>query len=83
MPEKRKKGIEAKPGTLQFARGPQTNGTPKQARSRLRFPDDVIIKPPLSEETLKILTENDPEGADEFVALIRALRNEGSRAFNL
>jgi hypothetical protein len=42
-------------------------------------PASVILKPPVSAEDLRADTEHDPEGADEFVALIRALRREGSR----
>jgi hypothetical protein len=34
-------------------------------------------------EDLKRDTEYDPEGAEEFVALIRALRKESSRPTNL
>ena len=39
--------------------------------------------PPVSVEDLKTDTEYDPEGAEEFVALIRALRKEGSRPVTL
>ncbi|MGA2598673.1 MAG: hypothetical protein ABSH09_16985 [Bryobacteraceae bacterium] len=53
MPEKLKKGAQAKPGTL-------------------LVPEGLIIKPPVSAAALKTHTENDPEGAEEFVALIRA-----------
>src|SRR6266516_772336 len=38
----------------------------------LRLPTGVFLKPPVSEEDLKADTEYDPEGAEEFVALIRA-----------
>jgi hypothetical protein len=38
-----------------------------------------VLKPPVSAEDLTTDTEYDPDGADEFVALIRALRKEGSR----
>jgi hypothetical protein len=34
-------------------------------------------------QDLKTDTENDPDGAEEFVALIRALRDEGSRPVTL
>ena len=51
-----------------------------QARGdRVRLPAGVILKPPVSMEELTAGTEYDPEGAEEFVALIRALRTEGSR----
>lgn len=46
---------------------------------QVRFPAGVILKPPVSLDELKTDTEYDPEGAEEFVALIRALRKEGSR----
>jgi hypothetical protein len=39
----------------------------------------LVLKPPVSQEDLKTDTEYDPEGAEEFVALIRALRKESSR----
>ncbi len=42
-------------------------------------PAGVILKPPVTMEDLKSDTEYDPEGAEEFVALIRALRKEGNR----
>ena len=43
------------------------------------LPAGLVLKPPVSLEELKTDTEYDPEGAEEFVALIRALRKEGSR----
>lgn len=46
---------------------------------QVRLPAGVVLKPPVSLDELKTDTECDPEGADEFVALIRALRKEGSR----
>ena len=51
--------------------------------SQLRLPPGVVPQPPVSLEDLSTDTENDPEGAEEFVALIRALRKEGSRAVTL
>jgi len=45
----------------------------------VRLPSGVILKPPVTVEDLKTDTEYDPEGAEEFVALIQALRNERSR----
>jgi hypothetical protein len=45
----------------------------------IRLPAAMVMKPPVSAEDLKTDTEHDPEGAEEFVALIRALRKEGSR----
>jgi hypothetical protein len=38
----------------------------------------LVLKPPVTVEDLKRDIEHDPEGADEFVALIRVLRKEGS-----
>jgi len=40
----------------------------------------IVLGPPVGIEDLKADTENDPEGAEEFVALIRALRREVPRA---
>ena len=45
---------------------------------QVRLPAGVILKPAVSLEDLKTDIENDPEGAEEFVALIRALRTESS-----
>ena len=50
---------------------------------QVRLPGGVVLKPPVSVEDLKTDTEYDPEGAEEFVALIRALRKEGSRPATL
>ena len=44
----------------------------------MRYPG-VVLKPPVSAEDLKTDTEYDPDGAEEFVALIRALCKEGRR----
>jgi hypothetical protein len=46
----------------------------------VRLPPGVVLKPPVSADDLKADTEYDPEGAEEFVALIDALRNEHSRS---
>jgi len=46
----------------------------------VRLPAGVVLKPPVSVEDLKTDIEHHPEGAEEFVALIRALRREGSRS---
>ena len=43
---------------------------------QVRLPAGVILKPPVTVEDLTADTEHDPEGAEEFVALIQALRNE-------
>jgi len=50
---------------------------------QLRLPVGLALKPAVSAEDLKADTEYDPEGAEEFVALVRALRREGSRPIAL
>jgi hypothetical protein len=55
----------------------RTEGT--KTEDEVRLPPGVILEPPVSLEDLKADTETDPKGAEEFVALIRALRREGSR----
>ena len=57
----------------QSTKGTETGG------DSVRLPAGVVLKPPVSVEELKTDIEHDPEGAEEFVALIRALRKEGSR----
>jgi hypothetical protein len=58
---------------------PQQADSTKTGGDQVRLPAGVILKPPVSIDDLKTDTEHDPEGAEEFVALIRALRREGSR----
>jgi hypothetical protein len=41
-------------------------------------PPGIVLCPPVTVDDLKADTEYDPEGAEEFVALIRALRQEAS-----
>jgi hypothetical protein len=60
----------------------KTQGT-ETRRGESRLPSGIVLKPPVTIEDLKRDIEHDPEGADEFVALIRALRKEGSRSVNL
>lgn len=50
---------------------------------QLRLPSGVVLRPPVSAEDLKADTEYDPEGAEEFVTLIRTLRRAGSRQIAL
>ncbi|HEY3838416.1 MAG TPA: hypothetical protein VGL72_17675 [Bryobacteraceae bacterium] len=50
---------------------------------KIKLPEDVVLKPALSSDDLKADTEYDPEGAEEFVAFIRALRTQGSRPVTL
>jgi hypothetical protein len=52
-------------------------------KDRPRLPVGVILKPPVGLDDLKSDTEYDPKGAEEFVALIRALRHESSRPVSL
>ncbi len=49
----------------------------------VRLPVGVVLKPPVTLEELKSDTECDPDGAEEFVALIRALREEKTPALSL
>ena len=58
---------------------PQRACNAETGADRVRLPAGLVLKPPVSLEDLKTDTEYDPEGAEEFVALIRALRKEGSR----
>ena len=60
----------------------RTEGT-ETGGDQLRLPAGVVLKPPVSVEDLTVDTESDPDGAEEFVALIRALRKEGSRPVTL
>ena len=55
------------------AKGTETDG------DQVRLPAGVALKPPVSVEDLKTDTEYDPDGAEEFVTLIQALRKDGSR----
>ena len=58
---------------------PQRVDRAEAGGDQVRLPAGVVLKPPVRMEDLKTDTEYDPEGAGEFVALIRALRKEGSR----
>jgi hypothetical protein len=58
----------------------QTEGT---EAGGVHLPPGLVLKPPVTIEGLKADTEYDPDGAEEFVALIRALRNERSRPVTL
>ena len=50
---------------------------------QVRLPAGVVLKPPVSLDDLKTDTEYDPEGAEEFAALIHALRREESPTMTL
>lgn len=54
-------------------------GETEAGGDQIRLPAGVVLRPPATIEDLKTDIEHDPEGAEEFVALIRALRKEGSR----
>jgi len=56
---------------------PQRTVGTRTGRDQVRLPAGVVLKPPVSAEYLKAGAEYDPKGAEEFVALIRALREEG------
>lgn len=58
---------------------PQRADNAETGVDHVRLPVGLVLKPPVSLEDLKTDTEYDPEGAEEFVALIRALRKECSR----
>jgi hypothetical protein len=50
---------------------------------QVRLPEGLVLRPPVTLDDLKADTEYDPEGAEEFVALIRALRKESPRSVTL
>jgi hypothetical protein len=58
---------------------PQRAYNAETGADQVRLPAGLVLKPPVSLEDLKTGTEYDPEGAEEFVALIRAVRKESSR----
>ena len=51
--------------------------------SQKRLPAGVVLKPALSLDDLRTDTGYEPEGTEEFVDLIHALRKEGSRLVTL
>jgi hypothetical protein len=58
---------------------PQKTEGKEAGGEHVGLPTGVMLRPPVTAEDLKADTEYDPEGADEFVALIRSLRREGLR----
>jgi hypothetical protein len=58
---------------------PQKTEGMEAGGDQVRLPAGLMLRPPVTAENLKADTEYDPEGADEFVALIRSLRREGPR----
>lgn len=62
---------------------PQKADGTETGPDQMRLRTGVFLKPPVSAEDLTTDTEYDPEGAEEFVSLIRTLRKEGSRPVTL
>ena len=62
---------------------PQRTDGKETSADQLRLPAGVVLKPPVSLQDLKADTEHDPEGAEEFVAFIQAVRKVGSRPVTL
>ena len=62
---------------------PQETRSTETATSRARLPRGFVLLPPVSMDDLKKDTEHDPERAEEFVALIRQLRQPDSRPVKL
>jgi hypothetical protein len=58
---------------------PQKTEGMEAGGDQVRLQAGVMLRPSVTAEDLKAHTEYDPEGADEFVALIRSLRREGPR----
>jgi hypothetical protein len=58
------------------SRWPRRWNKPKPGGEQLRLPQAVVPRPPVGLEDLSTDTENDPDGAEEFVALVRALRTD-------
>ncbi len=47
--------------------------------NRIQLPGGLVLLPPVSADELRKDTENDPEGAEAFVTLIRTLRQTDFR----
>lgn len=62
---------------------PQETESTDTAAGRVRLPRGVVLLPPVSADDLTTDIEHDPEGAAEFVALVRALRQPLSRPVTL
>jgi hypothetical protein len=54
---------------------PQAIDSTKTKGVAIKLPRSVVLLPPVSIDDLKKDIEHDPEGAEEFVALVRTLRN--------
>jgi hypothetical protein len=62
---------------------PQRTEGKETGADQVRLPAGIVLKPPVSMEDLTTGTEYDPAGAEEFAALMRLLRTEGSRPTDL
>jgi hypothetical protein len=62
---------------------PQRTGGKETGADQVRLPAGIVLNPPVSREDLTTGTEYDPEGAEEFAALIRLLRTKGSHPTDL
>ena len=62
---------------MQATESIETPASPAMLRHRL------VLLPPVSLDDLRKDIEYDPAGADEFVALMRSLRQPNARAFTL
>ena len=60
--------------TYTVAEVPNKTRRPEPKSNGNRLPVGAVLKPPVSLEDLRTGIEHDPEGAEEFVALIRAIR---------
>jgi hypothetical protein len=57
----------------------RTEGTETDG-DQVHLPTGIVLRPAVSVDELRTDIENDPDGAEEFVTLIRALRHEGTRS---
>ncbi len=55
----------------------------KKRQNEARLRPGLVLKPPVTAKDLNADTEMDPEGAEEFVALIRSLRKDTPRPLSL
>lgn len=62
---------------MQAAESIETSANPAMLRNGL------VLLPPVSLDDLRKDIEHDPAGVDEFVALMRSLRQPNARAFTL
>jgi hypothetical protein len=62
---------------------PQKTENARATEDRVTLPKGFVLLPPVGIHDLKKDIEHDPEGAGEFVVLIRALRQPVSRTVTL